>query len=49
VTGARGDATYALVGIAGSFIGFHITLLIGLLPTLLMLYLAAIIGSVVTL
>jgi hypothetical protein len=43
-----GDVTYALVGIAGSFIGFHMTVLLGLLPTPLMLYLGAIAGAVVT-
>jgi uncharacterized membrane protein YeaQ/YmgE (transglycosylase-associated protein family) len=47
-TGA-GDVTYALVGIAGAFIGFHITVILGLLPTPLMLYIGAIIGAVVTL
>jgi hypothetical protein len=46
-TGA-GDVTYALVGIAGSFIGFHIAVILGLLPTPLMLYLAAIVGAVLT-
>lgn len=44
-----GDVTYALVGIAGSFLGFHIAVLLGLLPTPLMLYLAALLGAVVTL
>jgi uncharacterized membrane protein YeaQ/YmgE (transglycosylase-associated protein family) len=43
-----GDVTYALVGIAGSFIGFHLAVLFGLLPTPLMLYLAAVIGAAVT-
>ena len=43
-----GDVTYALVGIACSFIGFHIAVILGLLPTPLMLYLAAIVGAVVT-
>lgn len=46
-TGA-GDITYALVGVAGSFIGFHLAVILGLLPTPLMLYLAAILGAVVT-
>jgi uncharacterized membrane protein YeaQ/YmgE (transglycosylase-associated protein family) len=44
-----GNVTYALVGIAGAFIGFHITVILGLLPTPLMLYLGALIGAVVTL
>jgi uncharacterized membrane protein YeaQ/YmgE (transglycosylase-associated protein family) len=43
-----GDVTYALVGIAGSFIGFHIAVILGILPTPLMLYLAAVVGAVVT-
>lgn len=43
-----GDVTYALVGIAGSFIGFHIAVILGVLPTPLMLYLAAIVGAVIT-
>lgn len=47
VTG-RSDATYALVGIAGSFIGFHIFVILGLLPTPLMLYIGAIIGAMLT-
>jgi len=41
-TGA--DATYALVGIAGSFIGYHLGVILGLLP-----YIVAIIGAFVTL
>lgn len=45
-TGA-GDATYALVGIAGSFMGFHIGVILGLLPSLL-LYLAAVLGAALT-
>jgi uncharacterized membrane protein YeaQ/YmgE (transglycosylase-associated protein family) len=43
-----GDVTYSLVGIAGSFIGFHLAVVLGLLPTPLMLYLAAIAGAAVT-
>jgi len=43
------DLTSALVGIAGSFIGFHIGVLLGLLPSPLMLYLAAAIGAIVVL
>jgi uncharacterized membrane protein YeaQ/YmgE (transglycosylase-associated protein family) len=45
-TGA-GDVTYSLVGIAGSFMGFHVGVILGLLPTM-MLYIAAIIGAVLT-
>jgi hypothetical protein len=43
-----GDITYCLVGIAGSFIGFHVGIILGLLPTLT-LYLAAVVGAAVTL
>ena len=43
-----GDVTYALVGIAGAFIGFHIAVILGLLPTPLMLYLAALAGAAIT-
>ncbi len=37
-----------LVGIAGAFMGFHIAVIQGLLPTPLMLYLAALIGALIT-
>ena len=40
------DITSSLVGIAGSFIGFHIGVILGLLPSPLMLYIAAAIGAV---
>jgi hypothetical protein len=43
-----GDVTYALVGIAGSFMGFRIGVILELLPSLL-LYIAAIVGAAVTL
>ncbi len=43
-----GDITYSLVGIAGSFMGFHIAVILGLLPSLL-LYVAAALGAAVTL
>ncbi|MDF2114811.1 transglycosylase [Roseiarcaceae bacterium H3SJ34-1] len=43
-----GDSTYALVGIAGSFIGYHVAVILGLLPTPLTLFLAAIVGAVLT-
>jgi hypothetical protein len=45
-TGA-GDVTYSLVGIAGSFMGFHIGVILGLLPSII-LYIAALLGAVVT-
>jgi len=45
----RRDVTSALVGIAGSFIGFHIGVILGLLPSPAMLYLSAAIGAIVVL
>ena len=39
-----GDVTYALIGIAGSFMGFHIGVILGLLPSML-LYVCAIAGA----
>jgi hypothetical protein len=45
----RSDFTSVLVGIAGSFIGFHIGVILGLLPHPLMLYIAAVIGAVLIL
>jgi uncharacterized membrane protein YeaQ/YmgE (transglycosylase-associated protein family) len=42
-----GDVTYSLVGIAGSFMGFHIGVILELLPSL-MLYLMAVLGAAVT-
>lgn len=47
VTGLS-DVTYALVGIAGAFIGFYIFVILGLLPTPLMLYIGAVTGAVLT-
>jgi uncharacterized membrane protein YeaQ/YmgE (transglycosylase-associated protein family) len=48
-SGSRSDVTSALVGIAGAFIGFHLAVVLGLLPTPLMLYLGAVIGAVIVL
>jgi hypothetical protein len=45
----RSDITSALVGIAGAFIGFHLGVILGLLPSPLMLYLAAIVGAALVL
>jgi hypothetical protein len=45
----RSDITSALVGISGAFIGFHVGVILGLLPTPLMLYLAAVVGAVLIL
>jgi hypothetical protein len=47
VTGV-GDVTYSLVGIAGSFMGFHVGVILELRPSLL-LYVAAVIGAVLSL
>ncbi|NJO35657.1 MAG: transglycosylase [Rhodospirillales bacterium] len=48
-TTTRSDVTSALVGVAGAFIGFHLGVILGLLPTPLMLYLAAVVGAVIVL
>jgi uncharacterized membrane protein YeaQ/YmgE (transglycosylase-associated protein family) len=45
----RSDITGALVGIAGAFIGFHISVILGLLPSPLMHYVLAAIGAVLVL
>jgi uncharacterized membrane protein YeaQ/YmgE (transglycosylase-associated protein family) len=45
----RSDITAALVGIAGAFIGFHLGVIMGPLPSPLMLYVAAAIGAIVVL
>ena len=45
----RGMVTSSLVGIAGAFIGFHLGVILGLLPTPLMLYLCAIVGALAVL
>jgi uncharacterized membrane protein len=45
----RSDITSALVGVAGSFIGFHIGVSLGLFLSPLMLYLAAVVGAALTL
>lgn len=39
------DVTSSLVGIAGAFIGFHVGVILGLLPSPLMLYVTALIGA----
>lgn len=43
-----GDVTYTLIGIAGSFMGFHIGVILELLPSVL-LYLVAVAGAFLTL
>lgn len=48
-SGTRSDITSALVGIAGAFIGFHLGVVLGLLPSPLMLYLMAVVGAVIVL
>ncbi len=47
IGGRRSLATHMLVGIAGSFIGYHIALLLGVLNALLLLIAAAIGAAVV--
>jgi hypothetical protein len=39
------DVTSSLVGIAGAFIGFHVGVILGLLPSPLVLYITALIGA----
>src|SRR5262249_37813776 len=46
---SRSDFTAALVGIAGSFIGFHISVILGLLPSPLMHYILAGVGALAVL
>jgi uncharacterized membrane protein YeaQ/YmgE (transglycosylase-associated protein family) len=48
-TTTRSDITAALVGIAGSFIGFHVSVILGLLPSPLMHYILAALGALVVL
>ena len=48
-TTTRSDITAALVGIAGSFIGFHVSVILGLLPSPLMHYILAAAGALVVL
>lgn len=45
----QSDVTSALVGIAGAFIGFHVSVLLGLLPSPLMHYITGAIGAVLVL
>jgi uncharacterized membrane protein YeaQ/YmgE (transglycosylase-associated protein family) len=45
VGGARADVTSALVGIAGAFIGFHLTALIFLSGGMIVLFIGAIVGA----
>lgn len=45
-TGA-GDVTYSLIGIAGAFMGFHIGVILGLLPSAVN-YLVAALGAALT-
>jgi uncharacterized membrane protein YeaQ/YmgE (transglycosylase-associated protein family) len=45
----RSDITAVLVGIAGAFIGFHISVILGLLPSPLMHYILAALGALIVL
>lgn len=47
--GQGSDVTYCLVGIAGAFMGFHVGVVLGLLPLPLAQYLTAVIGAALTL
>jgi uncharacterized membrane protein YeaQ/YmgE (transglycosylase-associated protein family) len=47
--GRRADLTSALVGIAGAFIGFHLTALIALTAGMLVLFIGAVIGAALVL
>jgi hypothetical protein len=49
VSTSHSQITYMLVGIAGGFIGFHIAVVLGLLPLPLMHYLFAVLGAFLTL
>jgi uncharacterized membrane protein YeaQ/YmgE (transglycosylase-associated protein family) len=48
-TTTRSDVTAALVGIAGAFIGFHTSVIIGLLPFPLMHFVLAAVGALIVL
>jgi len=48
-TTRQSDITSALVGIAGAFIGYHLGVIFGLLPSPVMLYIMAIVGAFVVL
>jgi uncharacterized membrane protein YeaQ/YmgE (transglycosylase-associated protein family) len=48
-TTRQSDITSALVGIAGAFIGYHLGVIFGLLPSPIMLYIMAIVGAFVVL
>jgi uncharacterized membrane protein YeaQ/YmgE (transglycosylase-associated protein family) len=43
------DVTSALVGVTGAFIGFHVGVIFGLLPSPLMHYITAVIGALLVL
>jgi uncharacterized membrane protein YeaQ/YmgE (transglycosylase-associated protein family) len=48
-TTRQSDITASLVGIAGAFIGYHLGVILGLLPSPLMFYITAIVGAVLVL
>lgn len=48
-TGPRGFVTSALIGVAGSFMGFHLALLLALGGGAITLYIAAALGAFATL
>jgi hypothetical protein len=47
--GQSSDLTWALVGIAGAFLGFHVGVVLGLVPLPIAQYLTAIVGAAATL
>lgn len=49
LTTRQSDITTSLVGIAGAFIGYHLGVILGLLPSPLMLYITAVVGAVLML
>ena len=46
---ASGMVTSALVGIAGAFVAYHLVLLFGVRPTLVVLFAAAVAGAAIVL
>ncbi|MGB0083898.1 MAG: transglycosylase [Rhodomicrobiaceae bacterium] len=48
-TTTHSDVTSALIGIAGAFMGFHLGVILGLLPSPIMLYLSAVVGAAIVL
>jgi uncharacterized membrane protein YeaQ/YmgE (transglycosylase-associated protein family) len=49
VTSAGSPVTSILVGIAGAFLGFHVGVVLGILPSPLMWYLTGVVGAALVL